>query len=91
MSMATLLVAPEATIEDAENSVKRRLIGVHGVRLSRSGLDGTRPYREIAAHSVQASDFAEEALKAIAGITDEKWSNGWTLRDGDLTLRVYPT
>lgn len=89
--MATLLVAPEARIEEAVNRVKRRLTGVHGVRISGSGTDGIRPYVEIAAHSVQAADFAGAALKAIADISDEEWSHGWMLRDRDLTLRVYPT
>jgi hypothetical protein len=89
--MATVLVAPEVSLEEAERRVKSRLIGVHGVRVVGSGLDGRRAYVEIAAHSVQAADFAEEALREIAGISEEIWSRGWTLRGDDLTLRLDPS
>ena len=82
--MSTVLAPPQ------QSEAVHRLGPVHGVRVLEEGFEGARPYLVIAAHSVQAADFAEETLRMLAGVSPEAWSHGWVLRDAELTLRIYP-
>jgi hypothetical protein len=75
---------------EVQRATETRLVGVHGVRVIAAGLDAGRAYVEIAAHSTQAADFAEDALRAIANVSDESWSHGWAKRGVELTIRIYP-
>jgi hypothetical protein len=89
--MASLVVAPEASLAHLEDLVKRHLRGVHGVRVVGSGLEGEAGYVDITAHSVQAADFAADALQSIGGVSEAAWARGWIEREGALALRIFPT
>jgi hypothetical protein len=96
--VATVSTWLENDVAPFEQLIQRRLVGVHGVRMVRSGNleaealghSAHTPFVEIAVHSVQAAEFAAAALAEIADVSEETWAQGWSKVDGELTLRIHP-